>query len=90
MVSEYNIKGNGYGLLFIVETFDSYALKIYVHVCYIRQNDKSIVSDRRYIGLTHGKGIEKFYSYGIDQIIKQSGDDLLRYQHSKTRRKEYH
>lgn len=90
IISEYNISGSGYGLLYIVESFDNYAQKIYIHVCYIKQSDKSIIATRRYIGRTDGKGIENFYAYGITHIIKQSSEDLLRYQHSKTRRKEYH
>lgn len=76
VVSEYDIKGTGYGMLFVVESFEKTRSKGYIWIAYFNKADKKIISITRYTG---------FFDWGdawkqaIINVIKASGKDLTAY-----------
>jgi len=79
LVSGYETSGEGYGFVFIVESFEKSTEKVYVYVCYFNEKDKNIVSMRRYIGKASGIGVENHYEGAIDDIIQYSSKDFKRF-----------
>ena len=81
-VEDYNFSGNGYGVLFLVESVEIISNSIYIWVIYINNADGSVVSSRRYIGTSYHmnvKGGDYYGEKGIELVIKNSGSDLKRY-----------
>lgn len=74
IVSEYDIKGRGYGILYIVEGFQVEGKRAYIWVVYINESDKSVISAKRFIGEAHGDWEKAIY-----RVIKLSSKYLNSY-----------
>jgi hypothetical protein len=79
IITDYDISGNGYGFVYIVESFEKSTEKVYIYVCYFNEKDKSIISMRRYIGKASGIGFQNHFEAAIKDIIKASCKDFKRF-----------
>jgi len=79
IISDYETSGNGYGFVYIVESFEKSTEKVYIYVCYFKEMDKKIISMRRYIGKAAGIGVENHYEEAINDVIKFSSKDFKRF-----------
>ena len=81
VVAEYDINGTGYGMLFVVESFENTRRMGFIWIAYFNKADKKIISITRYTGLfgttkCHGCGE---WQHAITNVIKISGKDLSAY-----------
>lgn len=67
IVAEYDIQGNGYGLLFIVESFQNIGKKGSIWYAYINKADKSIIAAEKVTTETFGDWFES-----VNNTIKRS------------------
>lgn len=59
LVSQYDIEGNGYGLLYVVECFDNQKTKKgSIWVVFINQADRSIIGMKKFTNDTYGDWLE--------------------------------
>lgn len=68
VVSQYEMKGTGYGLMYIVESFEYRKKKSNVWVVYINEADKKIIDARKVTKETYGDWFE-----GIIEATQQGG-----------------
>jgi hypothetical protein len=79
VISEYNLKGSGYGVLLLVETIEQAHDNLFVWVIYVDNHSGRIINSRRYLSGGYGKPGNNFSISGIKYIIKLSGKDLKHY-----------
>ncbi len=79
VVADYNIKGDGYGVLFIVESIEKIQNSIFIWVVYIDKSSGQVISSRRYIGGGYGGSWKNYSKGGVELVIKLSGKDLKLY-----------
>ena len=79
IISDYKTTGNGFGFVYIVESFEKSTEKVFIYVCYFNEKDKSIISMRRYIGTALGIGLENHYFGAIKDVIQYSSKDFKKY-----------
>jgi hypothetical protein len=76
IVSQYNIDGDGFGVLYIVE--ELYKERLYVWTVYIEESSKTVLSTRRFV-VNNGSGISKDkWLKAIDRVVQLSSDQLRR------------
>lgn len=81
-ISEYNISGTGYGVIFIVESVEKVSNSIFIWVVYFNNENGQIISSRRYTGCGWAKDNRRGAYYGnrgIKLVFKLSGKDLKKY-----------
>lgn len=71
IVAEYDIKGDGYGLLYIVESFQNSGKTSNIWSVFINQSDKTVIDAQRFTNETYG-----LWTEAIDHTIKQSAKQL--------------
>lgn len=72
LISTYDIKGQGYGVVFIVEGMEYLTNTSYVWAAFINKSDKRVISARRFV-------CNEIWSDAIKKTIKLSGQYLKSY-----------
>jgi len=75
VVNDYNISGQGYGMLYVVESFENTREKAYVWIVYFNKSDKKIISLTRYVGEYQNN----VWKDAVVRIIRRSGKALNAY-----------
>ena len=74
LVSEYDIKGDGYGVLYVVESFDYISSKkAQVWAVFINEKDKTVIDAQKTMTETYGD-----WALAVTNTLKQSAKDLNR------------
>jgi hypothetical protein len=78
-IGEYEIKGNGYGIVFIIEGFQSTTGRSNIWVVFFNQGDKKIIFARRYEWLEKSKDINEMVETAIEKIVRFNSKDFRGY-----------
>lgn len=80
VISELNISGSGFGVLFVVESFDNANNQALVWVAYVDKATKQLISTRRYAATCSSiQSMGKRWNGAVHDIIKRSSQDLRAY-----------
>lgn len=71
MVSEYNVDGDGYAILFIIESFNKRTVKGTMWVTYFHIPSKKVVHAKRYSNLAQGFGLRNYWAKTIHRTMVQ-------------------
>ncbi len=75
-MSEYNLEYDGYGLVFIVESYSKTAVKGNIWVTFFHVPTKKVVFTKKMAGKASGFGVRNYWTGAVFDVMKQCNQQI--------------